>query len=126
MSSMEEDASSRYSMASDDELPRSPSFKLSGIFSYASVSSSSTFIAIWVNTKVDIWLKEIQENIEKLEGEGSTHNIALAATMLDSVFADNVDLYLKLAGKTLDVDTRSKLHERMESIKSERARNRSE
>lgn len=43
--------------------------------------------------------------------------------MLDSVFANNVDLYLKLAGKTMDVDARSKLHERMESIKSERARN---
>lgn len=91
--------------------------------SIAIVNVDKPFIAMWVNTRVDIWLKEIQENIEELEEEGSTHDIALASTMLDSVFANNVDLYLKLAGKTMDVDARSKLHERMESIKSERARN---
>lgn len=91
--------------------------------SIAIANVDKRFIAMWVNTRVDIWLKEIQENIEKLEGEGSTHDIALAATMLDSFFASNVDLYFKLAGKTLDVDACSKLLERMESIKSERARN---
>ena len=89
----------------------------------AIVNVDKPFIAMWVNTKVDIWLKEIQENIEGLEREGSTHDIALAMTMLDSVFASNVDLYLKLAGKTLDTDARSKLQERMESIKSERSKN---
>lgn len=88
----------------------------------AIVNVDKPFIAMWVNTKVDIWLKEIQENIEGLEREGSTHDIALAMTMLDSVFASNVDLYLKLAGKTLDTDARSKLQERMESIKSERSK----
>lgn len=81
------------------------------------------FIATNVNTKVDIWLKEIQENINKLEREGLTYDIALATTMLDSFFVNHVDLYLKLAGKTLDMDARSKLFERMESIKSERTRN---
>lgn len=81
------------------------------------------FIAMWVNTRVDIWLKEIQENIEKLEEEGSTHDIALATTMLDSLFVNNVDLYFKLAGKPLDMDVLSKLRERMEYIKSERVRN---
>lgn len=91
--------------------------------SIAIVNVDKPFIAMWVNTRVDIWLKEIQENIEELEEEGSTHDIALASTMLDSVFANNVDLYLKLAGKTMDANARSKLHERMESIKSERARN---
>ena len=91
--------------------------------SIAIVNVDKPFIAMWANTKVKIWLKEIQENIEGLEREGSTHDIALATTMLDSVFANNVDLYLKLAGKTLDTDARSKLQERMESIKSERARN---
>lgn len=91
--------------------------------SIAIVNVDKPLIAMWVNTRVDIWLKEIQENIKELEEEGSTHDIALASTMLDSVFANNVDLYLKLAGKTMDADARSKLHERMESIKSERARN---
>ena len=91
--------------------------------SIAIVNVDKPFIAMWVNTRVDIWLKEIQENMEKLEREGSTHDIALATTMIDSVFSNNVDLYLKLAGKTLDVDTHSKLHERMEGIISERTRN---
>ena len=67
--------------------------------SIAIVNVDKPFIAMWVNTRVDIWLKEIQENIEELEEEGSTHDIALASTMLDSVFANNVDLSLKLAGK---------------------------
>ena len=35
---------------------------------------------------------------------------------------NNLDLYLKLAGKILNVDTCPKLHERMEGIKSERER----
>lgn len=91
--------------------------------SIAIANVNKPFIAMWVNTRVDIWLKEIQENIEKLEGEGSTHDIAIAETMFDSVFASNVDLYFKLAGKALDVNARSQLQERMESIKSERARN---
>ncbi len=91
--------------------------------SIAIANVDKSFIAMWVNARVDIWLKEIQENIEKLESEGSTHDIALAITMLDSVFANHVDLYLKLAGKDLDVEASSKLRERMEIIKSERARN---
>lgn len=90
--------------------------------SIAIANVDKPFIAMWVNARVDIWLKEIQENIEKLEGEGSTHDIAMAATMLDSVFASSVDLYFKLEGKILDADTQSKLYERMENIKSERAR----
>lgn len=81
------------------------------------------FIAMYINTTVDFWLKEIQKNIEKLENEGSTHDIALATNMLDSFFANHVDLYLKLAGKTLDKEAHSKLLERMEIIKSERTRN---
>ena len=90
--------------------------------SIAIVNVDKPFIAMWVNKRVDIWLREIQENIEGLEVEGSTYDIALATTMLDSVFSKNVDLYLKLAEKTLDTDARSKLQERMESIKFERAR----
>lgn len=90
--------------------------------SIARANIDKPFIVMWVNTKVDGWLKEIQESIERLEGEGSTHEIALATTMIDSVFANHVDLYLKLTVKTLDVDERSKLHEKMESIKYERAK----
>ena len=34
------------------------------------------FIATWVNTMVEHWLKKIQENIAKLEGEGLSHSTA--------------------------------------------------
>ncbi len=91
--------------------------------SIAITNIDKPFIAMWVNTRVDIWLKEIQENIEKLEREGLSHGAALATTMLDSFFVNNVDLYFKLAGNPLDTDACSNLYERMENIKSERARN---
>ena len=102
---------------------RAKSLTEQSALSIAIANVDKPFIAMWVNTRVDIWLKEIQENIEKLEGEGSIHDIALAATMLDSVFANHVDLYLKLVGKSLEVDACPKLHGRMEGIKAERARN---
>lgn len=81
------------------------------------------FIATWVNIMVEHWLKEIQENIAKLEGEGLSHRAALATTMLDSFFVNNVELYFKLTDNPLDADAYSNLYERMENIKSERARN---
>lgn len=81
------------------------------------------FITKFVDALVGTWLEQIQENIEKLEGENSTHGIALATTMLDSVFADNVDLYLKLTGAALDAEAHARLFERMDCIRSERVRN---
>lgn len=81
------------------------------------------FIATWVNTMVERWLKQIQENITKLEGERVSHSVALATTMLDSFFVNNIELYFKLTGNPLDTDAYSNLYERMENIKSERARN---
>lgn len=97
---------------------RAKSLTEQSALSIAIANVDKPFIAMWVNTRVDIWLKEIQENIEKLEGEGSIHDIALAATMLDSVFANHVDLYLKLVGKSLEVDACPKLHGRDEIIRA--------
>ena len=73
-----------------------------------------------VNYKIGIWINQIRDNIEKLISEGTTPDIALASTMVDSVFADHVDLYLKLAQEKLDDESRNKLRENMDSIKSER------
>ena len=91
--------------------------------SIAITNIEKPFIATWVNMRVEHWLKEIEENITKLEGEGFSHGAALATTMLDSFFVNNVELYFKLGGTPLDTDTCSNLYERMEDIKSERARN---
>lgn len=90
--------------------------------SVAIANIDKPFIATWVNIRVEYWLKEIQENIVRLEGEGSSHSAALATTMLDSFFVDNVELYFKLIGSALDPDTCSNLYDRMKDIKSERAR----
>lgn len=81
------------------------------------------FIAMWVNRRVERWLEEIKENIAKLEEEGSSHGAALAATMLDSFFVNNVELYFKLIEAPLDTDPCAILYERMEDIKSERVKN---
>ena len=80
------------------------------------------FISMWVNIRVERWLKEIQENIDRLEGEGLSHSAAVAATMLDSFFVDHVDLYFKLTGNPLDVKACANLYDRMEDIKTERAK----
>ena len=81
------------------------------------------FIAMWVNRRVERWLEEIKKNIAKLEEEGSSHGAALAATMLDSFFVNNVELYFKLIETPLDTGTCAILYERMEDIKSERVKN---
>ena len=78
------------------------------------------FIAMWVNTMVESWQKEIKENIAKLEENGFSYGDALATTMLDSFFYNNVELYFKMIGSPLDADACSSLYERMENIKSER------
>lgn len=91
--------------------------------SIAITNIDKPFIATWVNIRVERWLKEIEENIAKLEGEGSSHGAALAATMLDSSFVNNVELYFKLIEAPLYTDACSDLYERMEDIKSERTKN---
>ena len=90
--------------------------------SIAIANIDKPFIAIWVNARVTIWLKEIQDNIEKQEKEGLEHDVAFATTMIDSFFANNVDLYLKLTGQALGVDAQAKLQARMDYVKAERAR----
>lgn len=88
--------------------------------SIAIANVDKPFIAMWVNLRVEHWLKEIKDNIVKLEEEGLTHGAALATTMLDSFFVNNIELYFKLAGAPLDADAYSHLYDRMKSIKSGR------
>lgn len=80
------------------------------------------FISLWVNKRVEHWLEEIKENIAKLEEEGSSHGAALATTMLNSPFVNNIELYFKLTETPLTTNSCSDLYERMEDIKSEHAR----
>ena len=81
------------------------------------------FVSFFVNRGIDSWLKEIQANIEKLEAEGKASETALAASLIDSVFINDIGLYLKLAEKTLDQDTISRLYDAMINLIAERAKN---
>ena len=80
-------------------------------------------IITYINEKVDMWLKEIQKSVGQLEMKGVTHDDALATTLLDSSFANHINLYFKLTEKTLDIDTYAKVCEKIESIKSECVQN---
>lgn len=88
----------------------------------AKANIDKPFIEAWVNILVDHWLNEMQENIDKLEENGSSHSAAVAATLSDSYFANNIDLYFKLVKKPLTTDACSILYERMEDIKIERVK----
>lgn len=90
--------------------------------SIAITNIDKPFIAMWVNMRVEHWLNEIEENIAKLQGEGFSQEAALATTMLDSFFSNNIGLYFKLTGNPLDADACATLCKKMENIKSERAK----
>ena len=90
--------------------------------SIAITNIEKPFISMWVNMRVEHWLNEIEENIAKLKGEGFSQEAALATTLLDSFFSNNIRLYFKLIGKPLDEDACATLCEKMENIKCERAK----
>ena len=102
---------------------RAKSLNENTALSIAIANVDKPFITAWINLRIDFWIKEIQDNIERLKAEGSTADIAMAMTMIDSVFANNVDLYLKLLGEATDEGSRSKLRDNIEFIKAERAIN---
>lgn len=78
------------------------------------------FIEMWVNNLIVRWLRDIQEKIDNLEEKDLSHSAAVATALIDSHFANNIDLYFKLLEKPLTVDERSILYERMEDIITER------
>ena len=96
---------------------RAKSLKEQHALSIAITKIDTPFIATFVNMRVEQWLKEIKENIAKLKKEGNSQDSALATTMLKSVFVNNVELYFKLTGASLDTDACSNLCKRMENIK---------
>lgn len=100
---------------------RAKSLNENTALSIAIANVDKPFITAWINLRIDIWIKEINDNIERLKAEGSTADNAMAMTMIDSVFVNNVDLYLKLSGEATDEGSRSKLRDNIEFIKAERA-----
>ena len=54
--------------------------------SIAIVNVDKPFIALWVNMRVDLWLKEIQENIEELERD----DVAVITEILKQRYSDKL------------------------------------
>ena len=80
------------------------------------------FIFNWINDGVAFHLENIQENVEIFENEGLEHDNALAKALMDSFFADNVGLYLKLSGNNSDADYAALLVKKMKEIEAERVK----
>ena len=76
----------------------------------------SDFVNGWIETRLD----EISKHIDVLVSDGMEHKEALANTMLESLFVDNVDLYLKLSGLSLSESEHIQLSESMKRISYER------
>lgn len=60
---------------------------------------SKRFISGYIDIMLKKWIAEIQVNIEKLEQNNRNHEDAVALTLIDSYFVDNVQLYFKLIGE---------------------------
>ena len=86
----------------------------------AIINIDKPFVSFAVNARVDIWIKQIQENIALLEGRGAPHETALATTLIDSFFANNIELYFTLTEQPIEEAAKSMLREKMESIRIER------
>ncbi len=87
---------------------------------FAITNVDKPFVSGFINFMVEQWLNEITDNIKSLESGGMEHEEALANTMLDSLFVDNVDLYLKLSGLSLSESEYIQLSESMKHISRER------
>lgn len=101
---------------------RAKSLTESFALSVAVKNIDEPFIAIFINKVVDEWINGIEQKIESLEADGSTYDLALATALLDSVFAEHIDIYLKLTEKPSDTTACSKLVKDIEYIKNEQAK----
>ena len=98
-----------------------PGFRPNGISEKDAVSLGikyidKPFISSFVNTTVEIWLKEIEEFYTNLASNGRNGDEALAETLSGSWFSANLSLYFKLIGKDIDEAYLAKLREHMADI----------
>lgn len=75
------------------------------------------FIADGINQWINLQMGGIRKNIKALEEEGAAPQIALPLILQDSVFANNIELFLKLAGEAYPDYTCERLYGQMEIIK---------
>lgn len=60
------------------------------------------FVSSFIELFVSDWLRQIQGNLDRLEGEGLSAGEALLKTMPESVFCDNLELYFKITEEDVD------------------------
>ena len=63
---------------------------------------STPFVSSYINFEVDNWLKQIQTHIEIEMARGLSEDYALADTLVESYFRDEIKLYFKLAEKNIE------------------------
>lgn len=67
-------------------------------------NSNKLFISSFIETSIKEWIKQVQENIHRLEEEGLSEGKALLKTMPDSAFCKKPELYFKVTEKDVDED----------------------
>lgn len=60
-------------------------------------NSNKKFLREFIDFIVKNWMSEIENNISEVENNGADHDEAIAVTLIDSYFFDNIKLYFKLA-----------------------------
>ncbi|MCD8345414.1 MAG: hypothetical protein LUC38_05580 [Oscillospiraceae bacterium] len=87
---------------------------------FAITNVDKPFVSGFINFMVEQWLNKIEADTDNFECENMEHKEALASALLDSEFAEDVDLYLKISGLSLSERERIQLSESMKRIRHER------
>lgn len=77
------------------------------------------FISSFVNTIVENWMEQIDEFCTNLVAKGRGEDEAMAETLLESYFSENINLYFKLTKKEVDEGYIAKIREYMAGIEAE-------
>lgn len=108
-----------------------PGFRPNGISEKDAVSLGikyidKPFISSFVNTAVENWLEEIDEFYANLILNGRGEDEAMAETLLESYFSENIDLYFKLTERDADEVYIAKIRETMADIAAQADENKQE
>ena len=102
-----------------------PGFRPNGLTDTETIKLATTYakkpyISDFVNFITDQWLSEISAALSENEGKYEEHNEALAQTLVDSYFVDDVDLYFKLTDFIAKDEVVEKIGKRIGEILKER------
>lgn len=99
---------------------RAKSLDEQAALSIAIGNTDKTFIAAWINKWVEITLSEMEEKILRLEKRSLDSETSLAITVLDSVFCNDLGLFLKLSKTNVNAEFQLKICNKIDSIRNDR------